>query len=213
MNRFAQFFGVLATVLSFAASAASSSFQGVNYSVVSDKSKRDIKRAVEVVLDERLDQPTLEALANQIKNSNPMSFQRTFISWRIKGEDGGGYWAKTDFDPTLTVRFLGTTVAEYNKLKASSTATEGEVFGSWLSNWGTDYKMVGYRKSGKIFIRSTFKDGSSGAREFVSKKISGRSVLIDAEGSDFGEYFLVNEQGDLEFWGENGAFYTAKKTN
>ncbi|WP_460088251.1 hypothetical protein [Pseudomonas sp. H1_B04] len=212
MNRFAHFFGILATVVSFATSAASS-LQDINYSVVSDTSKRDIKRAVEVVLDERVDQPTLEALANQIKNSNPMSFQRTFISWRIKGEDGGGYWAKTDFDPILNVRFLGTTVAEYNKLKTSSTAAEGEVFGSWLSNWGTDYKMVGYRKGGKIFIRSTFKDGSSGTKEFVSKKISGRSVLVDAEGSDFGEYYLVNAKGDLEFWGENGSFYTAKKTD
>lgn len=212
MNRFAQFFGILATIVSFAASATSS-FQDVNYSVVSDKSKRDIKRAVEVVLDERVDQPTLEALANQIKNSNPMSFQRTFISWRIKGEDDGGYWAKTDFDPTLNVRFLGTTVAEYNKLMTSSTPSEGEVFGSWLSNWGTDYKMVGYRKDGKIFIHSTFKDGSSGTKEFVSKKISGRSVLVDAEGSDFGEFYLVNAQGDLEFWGENGNFYTAKKSD
>ncbi|WP_222832926.1 hypothetical protein [Pseudomonas sp. SC3(2021)] len=212
MNRFAQFFGVLATIVSFAASATSS-FQVVNYSVVSDKSKRDIKRAVEVVLDERVDQPTLEALANQIKNSNPMSFQRTFISWRIKGEDGGGYWAKTDFDPTLNVRFLGATVAEYNKLMTSSTPSEGEVFGSWLSNWGTDYKMVGYRKDGKIFVQSTFKDGSSGTKEFVSKKISGRSVLVDVEGSDFGEFYLVNAQGDLEFWGENGSFYTAKKSD
>ncbi|WVV48896.1 hypothetical protein THH46_10355 [Pseudomonas sp. NA13] len=73
--------------------------------------------------------------------------------------------------------------------------------------------MVGYRKGGKIFIRSTFTDGSSGTKEFVSKKVSGRSVLVDAEGSDFGEYYLVNVQGDLEFWGENGNFYTAKKTD
>lgn len=212
MNRFAHFFGILAAVVSFAASAASS-LQDINYSIVSDKSKRDIKRAVEVVLDERVDQPTLEALANRIKNSNPESFQRTFIGWRIKGEEGGGYWAKTDFVPALNIQFLGATVEEYNKLKAVSTAADGEVFGSWLSTWGADYKMVAYRKDKKIFIRSTFTDGSSGTKEFVSKKVSGRSVLVDAEGSDFGEYYLVNVQGDLEFWGENGSFYTAKKTD
>ena len=162
---------------------------------------------------ERVDQPTLEALANRIKNSNPTNFQRTFIGWRIKGEESGAYWAKTDFVPALNVQFLGATVADYNKLKTASTAADGEVFGSWLSTWGADYKMVGYRKGGKIFIRSTFTDGSSGAKEFVFKNIAGRSVLVDAEGSDFNEYYLVNAQGDLEFWGENGSFYTAKKTH
>lgn len=72
--------------------------------------------------------------------------------------------------------------------------------------------MVGYRNGGKTFIRSTFADGSSGTKEFVTQKVSGKSVLVDAEGSDFGEYYLVNAEGDLEFWGENGNFYTAKKS-
>ncbi|WVV48895.1 hypothetical protein THH46_10350 [Pseudomonas sp. NA13] len=102
---FCAFFGILAAVASFAAPAASS-LQDINYSVIRDKSKRDIKRVVDVVLAERVDQPTLEALANQIKNSNPTSFQRTFINWQIKGENGG-YWAKTDFVPALNVQFLG----------------------------------------------------------------------------------------------------------
>ncbi|MBK3463050.1 hypothetical protein [Pseudomonas haemolytica] len=212
MNRFAHFFGILAAVASFSASAASS-LQDINYSVTKDESKRDIKRVVEIVLAERVDQPTLEALANQIKDSNPTSFQRTFIGWRIKGEEDGAYWAKTDFVPALNVQFLGATVADYNKLKTTSAAADGEVFGSWLSTWGADYKMVGYRKGGKIFIRSTFTDGSSSTKEFVPKNFSGRSVLVDAEGSDFGEYYLVNAHGDLEFWGEDGSFYTAKKTD
>lgn len=211
MNHFSLFFGILFAVVSLSASAASSP-QDINYSVIKDESKGNIKRAVEVVLAERVDQPTLEALANRIKDLNPMSFQRTFIGWRIKGEENGAYWAKTDFVPALSVQFLGATVADYNKLKTASTAADGEVFGSWLSTWGADYKMVGYRKGGSIFIRSTFTDGSSGTKEFVAKNISGRSVLVDAEGSDFGEYYLVNAQGDLEFWGENGSFYTAKKT-
>ena len=56
------------------------------------------------------------------------------------------------------------------------------------------------------------KSRSSGTKEYVAKKISGRSV-VDAEGSDFGEYYLVNAQGDLELWGESGNFYKAKATH
>jgi hypothetical protein len=82
-----------------------------------------------------------------------------------------------------------------------------------MSTWGADYKMVGYKKTGKTFIRSTYTDGSSGTKEFVEKTIGGKSVLVDADGSDFGEYYRVNAQGNLEFWGEGGNYYTAKATD
>lgn len=211
MDRLSKLFAVVATTVSLSTWATSFA-QAADYSIIKDESKGNIKRAVEVVLPERVDQPTLEALAKKIKDSNPTQFQRTFIGWRIKGDEGGAYWAKTDYVPALTVQFPGSTVADYAKVKATSTTADGEVFGNWLSTWGYDYKMVGYLKDGKIFIRSTFADGSSGTKEFVAKKVSGKSVLVDAEGSDFGEYYAVSAKGDLEFWGENGNYYTAKKS-
>jgi hypothetical protein len=211
MDLLSKLFAVVAASVSLSAWATSFA-QPADFSVIKDESKGNIKRAVEVVLPERVDQPTLEALAKEIKDSNPTQFQRTFIGWRIKGEEGGAYWAKTDYLPALTVQFLGSTVADYAKVKATSTKADGEVFGSWLSTWGYDYKMVGYQKSGKTFIRSIFADGSSDTKEFVAKKVSGKSVLVDAEGSDFVEYYTVNAHGDLKFWGENGNFYTAKKS-
>lgn len=137
MDRLSNFFVAAAATVSMSAWAATSA-QSTDYSVIKDESKSNIKRAVEVVLTERVDQPTLEALAKKIKESNPTQFKSTFIGWRIKGEEGGAYWAKTDFVPALNVQFLGATVADYAKLKASSTAAEGEVFGSWLSTWGYD---------------------------------------------------------------------------
>lgn len=210
MIRFVGVLGIFATSISFAASAAS--LQDIHYSITKDESKRDIKRVVEIVLPERVDQSTLEALAIQIKESNRTHYQRTFIGWRIKGEEGGAYWAKTDFVPELTVQFLGAREADYKKLKATQ-ASAGKVIGSWMSSWGSDNKMVGYQKGGKTFIISTYTDGSSGTKEFVNKKVSGQPVLVDAEGSDFGEYFLINAHGDLEFWSENGKFYTAQKTD
>ena len=51
--------------------------------------------------------------------------------------------------------------------------------------------MVGYQKGAKTFITSTYTDGSSGTKEIVNKKVPGQPVLIDDEGSDFGEYFLI----------------------
>lgn len=51
--------------------------------------------------------------------------------------------------------------------------------------------MVGDQKGVKTFITSTYTHGSSGTKEIVNKKVSGQPVLVDDEGSDFGEYFLI----------------------
>ena len=51
--------------------------------------------------------------------------------------------------------------------------------------------MVGFQKGAKTFITSTYTHGSPGTKEIVNKKISGQPVLVDAQGSDFGEYVLI----------------------
>ncbi len=51
--------------------------------------------------------------------------------------------------------------------------------------------MVGDQKGAKTFITSTYTHGSPGTKEIVNKKVSGQPVLVDAQGSDFGEYFLI----------------------
>ncbi|MGE6375077.1 hypothetical protein [Stutzerimonas stutzeri] len=61
---------------------------------------------------------------------------------------------------------------------------------------------------------STFaKGGGVSTTEYVEQELDGRRVLVDAEGSDFGEYMFVNADGALEFWSENGNFYTAPRAN
>lgn len=88
--------------------------------------------------------------------------------------------------------------------------SDGEIFGVWLSEWGSYYKLTGFRIGRKTFIESRYIDGTSRTREFSSKRVAGKSVLIYGEGMDFGEYFVINSDGDLEFWGDDGNFCTAR---
>ena len=71
--------------------------------------------------------------------------------------------------------------------------------------------MTLYRLNEKLMLRSVYSDGSSGKREMVSKE-QGKDLLLEEKlGNDFGEYFVVNSSGNLEFWSENGNYYTASK--
>lgn len=89
--------------------------------------------------------------------------------------------------------------------------SDNEVFGKWLSTWGSYFKLVGFRIGRKTFIESTLSDGTSRTKEYLVRKVAGKPVLVYGEGIDFGEYFVINFKGDLEFWGADGNFYTAKK--
>jgi hypothetical protein len=83
MKHYGKFLGAITATVALSSSAFASN--DVHYSIKKDESKANIKRTVEVILDERVDQPTLEHLAKQVKDSNSGIYQRTFIGWRIKG--------------------------------------------------------------------------------------------------------------------------------
>lgn len=89
---------------------------------------------------------------------------------------------------------------------------DGKVFGSWYSTWGVDSKIIGYKKNGKVFLMSIYDDGSRGTEKYIEKSIKGKKALVLATGSDFKEYYVVNDDKNLEYWSPNGNYYTAKST-
>lgn len=183
----------------------------VDYKIISDESKRNIKRTVEIELGERTDKETLKAIAQRVKSFESGSYERTFIAYRVKGDNGSSYWATTHYNPNLEVNILGTTKEEYDAIKKSQTAIPTEkIIGSWLAHWGVDYKMVAYINNGTTYIKSIYSDGEN-EKVYQSTPSERGLILQDEGGKERGEYFLINSNGDLEFWSQNGNFYTAKR--
>ena len=61
-------------------------------------------------------------------------------------------------------------------------------------------------------MESTFKDGSSMAEELVEKKKSTRGRRLDHKvKSDFGEFYVIANNGDLDMWDSEGLIGSAKK--
>ncbi len=54
-----------------------------------------------------------------------------------------------------------------------------------------------------------FKDGSTLKEEMlIQKKQSGGIRLDNVKGNDFGEYFIIERNGNLGFYGKDGLFRT-----
>lgn len=178
----------------------------IDYTITKDESKRDIKRTVEVLLPERVDKAELERLAGDIYKGG---FERTFIGYRLDGEQEGAYWATTNYNPNLEVRILGSTGGEHEAATSNAIDVDGDLIGTWLVNWGFEYKAAIYEKDERTFITTKFSDGSGKTTELNVQEIDGATRFYDEGGEERGEYYRIGDDGLLQFWSENGNYYTA----
>lgn len=182
------------------------------YNILEDTVKSNIKRTVEVELPERLDEVELKRLAEHIKGLSNKEVERTFIGYRIAGNDPKqAYWATTHYNPNLEVNIMGESATSYENMKGKELP-EGDVIGSWMVERGLEYRMTAYKKDGQTYLQSSYGDGTSSDDLYVLAETD-RGTKLEEEGSGFGEYFIINSEGELEFWSDNGNYYTAKKSN
>ncbi len=180
----------------------------IDYKIIRDESKRDIKRTVEVLLPERVDESTLKVLAEKIYKNG---FERTFIGYRIKGGENDAYWATTNYNPNLEIRLIGSKKAVHNDLIKSEIQVDGELIGKWLVNWGYEYKTAFYKKGDQLMMKTLFSVGSSKDVKLSSNEINGQIRYYDEGGKEREEYYIIASNGDLQFWSKNGNYYTAPK--
>lgn len=179
------------------------------YKIVEDEVKRNIKRTVEVELLSRTDEETLKTLAEKIYSLSNVKVERTFIGYRIAGEDKRqAFWAKTDYDPDLKVKIFGKNPADYEVLK-NIAPPNGEILGSWMVGDGIDYKLTAYNKDGKTYMQMTY-DESGSLDTVYDLSESDKGIKLQSEDErDSDSYYIINKKGDLEFWhDELGNYYT-----
>jgi hypothetical protein len=181
------------------------------YRITKDESMQDIKRTVEVLLPNRIDESELESLAQDIYETG---FERTFIGYRIEGDDQGGvYWATTHYNPDLNVTILGSTGDEHEAVISSELEIDGDLVGSWLVNWGYEYKAAIYERQGSTYMVTKFSDGSGQTKELDVQDEHGEIRYYDESGKERGEYYQIGSDGALQFWSSNGNYYTAPKAD
>lgn len=182
------------------------------YKIVEDTVKRNIKRTVEVELSSRMDEETLIALAEKIYAMSDAKVERTFITYRLANEGDGTAWATTHYNPEFKVNIVGATASDYERIK-NTNISKGEEIGSWMVSRGMDSKVTAYKKDGQVYIQELYDFGplSKEDKAYESTQSDKGLKLQDESGKDHNEYFIINKKGDLEFWSDNGNYYTAPK--
>lgn len=182
------------------------------YKIVEDTVKRNIKRTVEVELSSRMDEEALIALAEKIYAMSDAKVERTFITYRLANEGDGTAWATTHYNPEFKVDIVGATASDYERIK-NTNISKGEEIGSWMVSRGMDSKVTAYKKDGQVYIQELYDFGPLSKEDKVYESTNlDKGIKLQSENDkDHNEYYIINKKGDLEFWSDNGNYYTAPK--
>lgn len=185
----------------------------ISYFIINDQSYTNIKRSVDVRLKDRITIKQLSALAHEINNLNDKSFKRTFILYylpEIKVDSGA--WASTHFNPNLKVKILGATLEQATKLTESIAKDNKAIIGIYFKELGDlSHQLIVFKEKNKILIKETYSDNGQRTKEYLGSKVNRGLRLQELGHNDFGEYYIVNQNGDLESWDNQGLIETLKK--
>ena len=185
------------------------------YSIVKDEELRNIKRSVEVRLEERITEAELTIIANEIKSKKRTSYERTFIEYFMPGMiSGQGCWATTHFNPDLVVRILGASKELLEQVieseeQAKQAGDNIEIIGRWdpLNRSVVTIKL----QNEESIVSRQFPDGSgrdyplvriSNGRDFAwsAPEMFGNNMIGIRISPTGGHLILFGNDGDIDTW-------------
>lgn len=182
-----------------------------SYNIIEDKSNEALeKNQLTVEINQKITEGQIATLAEKLFDSKPK--QRRFYIF-IQLQNVSGAWAISHFDPELDIQILGSTSQQDDNANAKvEEKIDGEVVGKWREEQYTSSNYIIFKKDSKIFIRTIFKNGQTSDEELTEKKVNTGTRFDYKEGGYNGEYFILNNDGGLEFYNsENKNFTTATK--
>lgn len=167
--------------------------------------------AIEVKLNKRIDEKILTEIANQIKKDR-RQYTRLWIKYYIEGVDyNAAAWATTHFEPELSVEIIGSSENALKTTIAKTQNIEGVILGKWYEEGYTQASYVLFQKDDKLFMRTIFSNGQEMDDEMSSIKIDTGTKYSCAQSDCNGEYYVVNDKSELEFYNKDNKRFTVAK--
>jgi len=185
----------------------------VTYSIIRDDVIPGTKRTVNIRLNRRVSENVLRSIALEVKSQDTREYEYIFILYYLPGmEVGAGAWATTHFDPELEVVFLGASPEELAVITNMPIDPSREVIGVWFWELPAEYshRITIYYLNHTPYMEKNFLDGS-GSTEELTEKASSRGRRFEVKDRSYGEYFLLDSQGNLHLGDEEGLFETLQK--
>jgi hypothetical protein len=184
----------------------------VRYTIIRTDITPGIKRSLDIRLNRKVSETVLTTIAVRLKSADHANYERTFILYYLPGmKVGEGAWASTHFDPDLKVEILGASIESEKTLRNHGPDRPSQdVIGKWIDEAHKGGMIISiYREGGKLYIQA----GNS--RELRNEAVEVPSSLgrrfQEKAGSDFGDHFIIDANGNLQLRDRQGFVRLAKK--
>ena len=223
------FYILFALPLLFSCGNSSSLPEDIEYSIVEEDRDDALGNSkIRVRLNKKTTKSVLQDIASEIK-SERKGLDRIWIFYYLQGESIDGMaWATSHFNPTMEVNILGTTEDEDKKaieeakfsiafLSSSSDKKaieeakfSGEIIGTWKSEslMGAIVTLF-LNEQGQKIMKIMFKSETPMEKVITESNVNGEVRLLD--GNEHGEYYIIEANGNLGLYSEDGKFEEAKK--
>ncbi len=182
----------------------------IAYTITQDEHREGRPRKVEVMIPRRLTDSELAEVAAAVRADGVVA-ERTYIGFRVEGQNDSAYWANASFDPDYRSSLIGTSAEDYQKLLSVDLSGYPEKLGSWMRDGALGHVMVLYKRDGKHFIDQVFPSGGKNTESYSAKPLADGDLRLEEPENDFGEYYVLKQDGTLQGWGENGMYMSLPK--
>ena len=181
------------------------------YEIIKAENYQNIKYTYDIRLaNDKLLENELSDLAIELKNKLDRSYERIFITYYLPDDKvGSGAWAISHFNSDLKVSILGLTHADIENYNQENP--EENIIGKWIAgSYKNAYFIILFEKNGKLYKAMRNIDESI-EDEMVLQEESGIKKYVKKGENDFGEYYIINANEELEVYDIDGFIDKYKK--
>lgn len=179
--------------------------------IVLEETRNDSMRKVVVNLElsEKISEKELKKIAKKIRKfEDADKYDNVWIFYFLKGtKENSGAWATTHYSPELEVKILGATEKEERNLKSKVQNIDGDIVGKWYEEQYTSSSIVIYKKNGKFYAKTIFKNGQEMIENLQEENVKLGTKYYDKE-NGVGEYYIVLKNGELGFFNKENKQYS-----
>jgi len=185
-----------------------------SYTIIKDDNLAHYKRSVYIQLSRKVSEEALRSIALEVKNLDRQQYDRTFISYFLPGRNvEDGVWASSHFDPDLSIKIQGLSIEEEAFLRNDTVDPAWAVVGSWFVEDVSGKKLTIYKLDDILYMERKLPTGSAYSIELIEMPSQGGRMFERKSDDNFGEFYLIDQAGHLQFWGRSGHFATAWKVD
>jgi hypothetical protein len=186
----------------------------INFDIIEkDFNKFNGKAMITIELESKINKEQLIWIANKMKDDLFRNAKRIFISYVTKGMiTGNGYWATASFEEEeLKVSINGLTLEQEIELQDGFKNESRKTSGMWIDESPfVCSSLTLLVEDGETTLETKYFDGSKSSEQLKSTQLDFGIRYDNIEGNDHGEYFIIEENGTLKYYSEDGVFKELK---